>query len=135
MQELQKGWDQLEGWIRSKRLGRRRYVEVNVFQALAGFAAVFAPFLAFLILPDFNSAFLMVPIAAIGIAAAIVMILIYIATSMARLRDIGVSPNWFLVGLVPYVNVIFFVILALTEGATAKKRREGKEREGKKKEA
>ena len=55
-------------------------------------------------------------------AVAIIMVLVFIATSMARLRDMGRSVNWFILRLVPYVNAIFFIVLALTEGKLAKER-------------
>jgi uncharacterized membrane protein YhaH (DUF805 family) len=127
--DLQKGWNQLERWIRSERIGRRRYMQVVILTLILGFATILTPFLIILLLPDFDSAFLMVPIASVGIATAIVMILTYIAASIARLRDMGRSTNWFMAGLVPYLNVIFFMILALTEGKVARDRA-AKEKEG-----
>lgn len=114
------GWKQLQKWILTERIGRRRYVQVVVLTAAIGFAVIIAPFLIFLVLPDFNSAFLLMPIAAVGIAVAIVMILIYCAASVARLRDMGRSSNWFVAGLIPYLNVVFFIVLALAEGKTAR---------------
>jgi uncharacterized membrane protein YhaH (DUF805 family) len=120
--DLQEGWNRLERWMKSDRIGRRHYVETNVFAGVAGFAIILFPFFILLLLPDFNSDFLMVPIASVGIATAIVMILVYIATSIARLRDMGRSTNWFIAGLVPYLNVLFFIVLAMTQGKLAKKR-------------
>ena len=114
--DVQDGWKQLQGWILKERLGRRKYVEVVILTALAGFAVILAPFFLIFILPDFNSDFLEVPIAAVGIAVAIIMILVYCAASVARLRDIGYSSHWFVLGLIPYLNVIFFVLMALAEG-------------------
>lgn len=120
--DIETGWRTLQRWIVNERLGRRRYVQVVVLTAIIGFAVILTPFLLFLILPDFDSDFLMLPIAAVGIAVAIVMILIYCAASVARLRDMGRSGNWFILGLLPYVNAIFFVVLALAEGKLAKER-------------
>lgn len=122
MMDLEEGWNYLERWITQDRLGRRRYLQINVLAGVIGFALILLPFLFILFLPDFNSDFLMVPVAAVGIAVAIVMILIYIASSIARLRDMGRSTNWFIAGLIPYVNVLFFLFLALTEGKLAKAR-------------
>ncbi|HEY0011149.1 MAG TPA: DUF805 domain-containing protein [Candidatus Paceibacterota bacterium] len=133
--DLQEGWGHLERWIRTERLGRRRYVEAVVLTLVVGFATILTPFLFILLLPDFNSDFLMVPVASVGIAAAIIMLLVYIAASIARLRDMGRSTNWFVAGLIPYLNVIFFMVLALTEGKRSKERsgrkpaREAKESE------
>jgi len=120
MLDLEEGWNYLERWITKDRLGRRRYLQINVIAGIIGFALILAPFLVLLMLPDFNSDFLMVPVAAVGIAVAIIMILIYIASSIARLRDMDRSTNWFIAGLVPYVNVLFFLALALIEGKLAK---------------
>jgi uncharacterized membrane protein YhaH (DUF805 family) len=120
--KLQEYWDTLEAWIRDERIGRRAYVHVNVINGLIGFAAIFTPFLILLFLPDFQSDFLTIPFSAIGICAAIVMIIVYIGSSIARLRDIGVSPNWFVLGLVPYVNIFFFLAMALKEGKVARNR-------------
>lgn len=120
--DVETGWKTLQKWVLSERLGRRRYVQVVVLTAVIGFAVILTPFLLFLILPDFNSDFLMLPIAAVGIAVSIVMILVYCAASVARLRDMGRSANWFILGLIPYVNAIFFVVLALAEGKLAKER-------------
>jgi uncharacterized membrane protein YhaH (DUF805 family) len=120
--DIETGWKTLQKWVLSERLGRRRYVQIVVLTAIIGFAVILAPFLLFLILPDFNSDFLMLPIAAVGIAVAILMVLIYCAASAARLRDMGRSTNWFVLGLIPYVNALFFMVLALTEGKTAKKK-------------
>lgn len=114
--DIAEGWKQLQSWILTERLGRRKYVHIVVLTAIIGFALILTPFLLFLVLPDFNSNFLMMPIAAVGIAVAIVMILVYCAASSARLRDMGRSTHWFIAGLIPYVNVVFFMILALTEG-------------------
>ena len=71
MDTLQAGWDQLQAWVLTERLRRRQYLEVNVLNGIVGFSVILAPFLLFLILPDFDSGFLMIPVAAIGIAAAI----------------------------------------------------------------
>lgn len=120
--DIQKGWKQLEKWIRKERIGRRRFVQVNVLSGLIGFTVIFTPFLIIFLLPDFDSDFLMFPIASVGIAVAIVMMLTFIATSMARLRDMGRSSNWFVLGLIPYINAVFFIALALTEGKIAKNR-------------
>ena len=120
--EITEGWKQLQKWILKERLGRRRYVQVVVLTAVIGFAVILTPFLIFLILPDFNSDFLDLPIAAVGIAVAILMILIYCAASVARLRDMGRSTHWFVAALVPYLNVIFFIVLAMTEGKVARDR-------------
>ncbi|HEY4489452.1 MAG TPA: DUF805 domain-containing protein [Candidatus Paceibacterota bacterium] len=120
--DVQEGWKQLQNWILKECLGRRRYVEVVILTALAGFTVIFAPFFIIFLLPDFNSDFLELPIAAVGIAVAIVMILVYCAASVARLRDIGYSSHWFILGLIPYVNVIFFVLLALAEGKVAREK-------------
>lgn len=122
--DIREGWKQLQNWILEERLGRRRYVEVVVLTALAGFAVILAPLFLIFILPDFNSDFLEVPIMAVGIAVAIIMILIYCAASVARLRDMGKSTHWFVLGLIPYLNVLFFIVLALTEGKWAKEKRE-----------
>src|SRR5690606_10437153 len=113
---IQEGWSTLQNWILEERLGRRKYVEVVVLTALTGFAVILAPLLLIFILPDFNSDFLEVPIVAVGIAVAIVMILVYCAASVARLRDMGKSSRWFVLGLIPYISVIFFVVLALAKG-------------------
>jgi|GEM_PF-6662901 len=118
--DLEEGWRKLQGWILKERLGRRKYVEIVILTALVGFAVILSPFLLIFLLPDFNSDFLELPIAAVGIAVAIVMILVYCAASVARLRDIGYSSHWFILGLIPYVNVIFFVLLALAEGKKGK---------------
>ena len=120
--DVQEGWKQLQNWMLKERLGRRRYVEVVILTALAGFTVIFSPFFIIFLLPDFNSDFLELPIAAVGIAVAIVMILVYCAASVARLRDIGYSSHWFILGLIPYVNVIFFVLLALAEGKVAREK-------------
>lgn len=127
--DLQTGWKTLQKWVLFERLGRRRYVQVVVLTAALGFAAILAPFFILFVLPDFNSDFLMFPIAAVGIAVAIVMILVYCAASVARLRDMGRSTNWFVLGLLPYINAVFFIVLALVEGQIAKERaaREGKQ--------
>lgn len=119
-EDIEQGWKILQKWVLRERLGRRRYVQVVVLTAIVGFAVILTPFLLFLFLPDFNSDFLMLPIAAVGIAVAIVMILIYCAASVARLRDMGRSSNWFVLGLIPYVNAVFFMVLALVEGKIAK---------------
>ena len=117
--DVETGWKTLQKWVLRERLGRRKYVEVVVLTAIIGFAVILTPFLVFLLLPDFNSDFLMVPIAAVGIAVAILMVLVYCAASVARLRDMGRSPNWFILGLLPYINAIFFVVLALAVGDDA----------------
>jgi len=125
--DLQEGWNRLERWVTRDRLGRRRYVEINVLTGVVGFSVILLPFLIILLLPDFNSDFLMLPVASVGIATAIVMILVYIASSIARLRDMGRSPNWFIAGLIPYVNVVFFLALAMVEGKIARSRRKTEE--------
>lgn len=127
--DVESGWKTLQKWVLNERLGRRRYVKVVVLTAVIGFAVILTPFLFLVLLPDFNSDFLMLPIAAVGIAVAILMILIYCAASVARLRDMGRSTNWFVLGLLPYVNAVFFVILALVEGKIARDRA-AKERKG-----
>ena len=127
--DIDAGWKTLQKWVLSERLGRRRYVQVVVLTAVIGFAVILAPFLLFALLPDFNSDFLMLPIAAVGIAVAILMVLIYCAASAARLRDMGRSTNWFVLGLIPYVNTVFFVVLALAEGNLAKDRAARREKE------
>ncbi|HEX8591294.1 MAG TPA: DUF805 domain-containing protein [Candidatus Paceibacterota bacterium] len=121
--DLQEGWDQLQKWMRKDRLGRRRYVEINVLSGVIGFAVILLPLLVVLLLPDFESSnYLMIPAAAVGIATAIIMLLIYIATSIARLRDMGNSTHWFVAGLIPYINVVFFIILAFREGKASRLR-------------
>jgi hypothetical protein len=123
LMDIQEGWDQLQRWIRKDRLGRRRYVEINVLSGVVGFAVIFLPLVLVLLLPDFESSnYLMIPAAAVGIATAIIMLLVYIATSIARLRDMGNSTHWFIVGLVPYLNVVFFVALAFKEGKLSRAR-------------
>lgn len=119
--DIEAGWKTLQKWVLTERLGSRRYVQVVVLTAVIGFAVILTPFLLFLVLPDFNSDFLTLPIAAVGIAVAILMILVYCAASAARLRDMGRSINWLILGLIPYVNVVFFVILAFADSKDAKK--------------
>lgn len=119
---LQRYWDTLEAWVRNRRIGRKKYVRVNVISGLVGFAVIFVPLLLLVFLPDFHSDFLTIPFTAISICAAIVMILVYIASSIARLRDLGFASNWFILGLVPYVNIAFFLVLALREGKVARSR-------------
>ena len=121
--DIQEGWNQLQDWIRGERLGRRRYVEINVLSGVIGFAIILLPLLLVLLLPDFKSSYyLTIPAAAVGIATAIIMLLIYIATSIARLRDMGNSTHWFVLGLIPYINVIFFIVLAFREGEQSRLR-------------
>ncbi|MEA2701666.1 MAG: hypothetical protein QOE22_375 [Candidatus Parcubacteria bacterium] len=120
--DVVESWNQLQKWILSERLGRRRYVQTVVLTSLLGFALILTPFFIFFALPDFDSDFLTLPIAAVGIAVAILMVLVYCAASVARLRDMGRSTNWFVAGLIPYLNVLFFIVLALTEGKAARDR-------------
>lgn len=106
----------LANWVQAERLGRRKYILVNVIFGIIGFGVIFVPYLFFLLLPDIDLTVLTIPLTILSVVAVIAMLIIFLGTSISRLRDMGVSRYWAIAGLIPYVNILFFMTLALTEG-------------------
>lgn len=107
----------LAHWVQAERLGRRKYILVNVISGITGFGVIFVPYLFFLLLPDIDLTILAIPLTILGVVAVIAMLIVFLGTSISRLRDMGVSRYWAIAGLIPYVNILFFMTLALTEGS------------------
>lgn len=125
MERIEQFVRKLYAWARTERLGRRRYVLINVQNGIIGFLIAFAPLFIVFLLPDLKTEAPAFVTMLVAVFAAIGMLIVYSATSLARLRDMGAPPAWLIAGLVPYLNIVFFVWLAYTEGARAKEKRIG----------
>jgi VIT1/CCC1 family predicted Fe2+/Mn2+ transporter len=111
------------GWILADRMGRRRYVRTVIKTGVIGFIVAFAPLFVVFLLPDIETEAPAFIATLIAVFAAAGMLIVYTAASIARLRDVRKHPGWVVAGLVPYLNIIFFVWLAFAEGERAKEKK------------
>jgi hypothetical protein len=129
MERIESFARQLYAWAATQRLGRRRYIVTNVESGLIGFSVALAPLFIVFLLPDLRTDAPAFVTTLIAVFAAAGMVAVFVTTSLARLRDMGKHPAWLAAGLVPYVNIAFFVWLAFTEGELAREYRTGRAEE------
>jgi len=98
--------------INTGEMGRRRYFRINIisYAILAGLEI----FAIFLLLPISEILAMIVFIMSFG--WLFVCFYIFVASSMRRIVNIGRSPWYLLLLLVPFVQIFFFLYLFLQKG-------------------
>jgi len=92
-------------------LGRKRYFIISLTLQLSIFPLLIIP--AYLI-PEEND-FLWGVFIIYLFALVISIIFFIVSTSTKRIKDIGISKNWILLIILPYINIIFWIYLCVAK--------------------
>ncbi|PIR68193.1 hypothetical protein COU49_02505 [Candidatus Nomurabacteria bacterium CG10_big_fil_rev_8_21_14_0_10_35_16] len=103
--------------LTQERIGRRRFL-------IAFFSAQWGLPLAFLLVTGLfylvfgeDSPILFLP-AILFFASLIFGFVVYIKICIRRVRDIGIARSWWVLAIIPFINIPFFIYLCLKKGTT-----------------
>jgi len=101
--------------LTQETIGRGRYFVANITASLG------LPIAVSLLMSFFFSLFeddpvILYPLLALFIASLVFSFVVYIKTSIRRVRDIGIARSWWVLAIIPLVNIPFFIFLCLKKG-------------------
>src|SRR3989338_1327539 len=93
-------------------VGRGRYFVANI-------AATAPSLLLSLFFGLFeNEPIILYPLVALFIASIVFELVVHIKTSIRRVRDIGISRSWWVLAIIPMINIPFVIFLCLKKGGS-----------------
>ncbi len=98
-------------------IGRGRYFVANITASLG------LPIVVSLLMVFFSSLFedepvILYPLLALFIVSLVFALVVHIKTSIRRVRDIGIAQNWWVLAIIPLVNIPFIIFLSLKKGGS-----------------
>ena len=103
--------------LTQERIGRRRFL-IAFLSAQWGLplAVLLVVGLFYLVFGE-DSPILFLPVI-VFFASLIFGFIVYIKICIRRVRDIGIAQNWWILAIVPLINIPFFLYLVLKKGKT-----------------
>lgn len=98
-------------------IGRGRYFVANITASLG------LPIVVSLLMSFFFSLFedepvILYPLLVLFIASLVFALVVHIKTSIRRVRDIGIAQSWWVLAIIPLVNIPFVIFLCLKKGGS-----------------
>jgi len=98
-------------------IGRGRYFVANITASL-GLPIVVSLLMSFSFSLFEDEPIILYPLLVLFIASLVFALVVHIKTSIRRVRDIGVTQNWWVLVIIPLVNIPFVIFLCLKKGGS-----------------
>lgn len=110
---MKKIW-QFLGFTRNT-IGRRRYVVANI---TASFGLLIVTSLLMSLLSSLfeDEPVILYPLIILYITSVVFALIVHIKTSIRRVRDIGIARSWWVLAIIPLINIPFIIFLCLKKG-------------------
>lgn len=98
-------------------IGRGRYFVANI-TASFGLPIVVSLLMSFFFSLFEDEPVILYPLLALFIVSLVFALVVHIKTSIRRVRDIGIAQNWWVLAIIPLVNIPFIIFLCLKKGGS-----------------
>ncbi len=98
-------------------IGRGRYFVANITASL-GLPIVVSLLMSFFFSLFEDEPIILYPLLALFIVSLVFALVVHIKTSIRRVRDIGIAQSWWVLAIIPIVNIPFAIFLCLKKGGS-----------------
>jgi uncharacterized membrane protein YhaH (DUF805 family) len=102
--------------LTQETIGRKRYFLANITLTVV----LIAMYFIMTALTDGTTA-ISIPITILFLTLSVFGLAVYIKTSIRRVRDIGIARSWWILAIIPWVNILFFIFLCVKKGQASPK--------------
>lgn len=103
--------------LTQETIGRGRYILANIAASVLPIAMSLLMASLFILFED--EPVILYPLIALFIASFVFELVVHIKTSIRRVRDIGIAQNWWVLAIIPLVNIPFVIFLCLKKGGSS----------------
>lgn len=101
--------------LTQETIGRGRYFIVNIAVSF-GLPIVISLLINPVVSLLEDVAIVLYPMVALWVVLIVFSLVVYVKTSIRRVRDIGIARSWWVLAIIPLVNIPFFIFLCLKKG-------------------